>query len=136
MVNYSLLFNSVGFIWAVLSLFLLAFAWSRARKGVIRQHKLLMIILTCGGWLFIVLYLLRYSLSESRPEIVTNYIPWFAFHGTLGLIPLIGATLMVCSRIYLSAGHFNRHHAYYGRIFIILWVFTHLGGIFNIWLLK
>ena len=135
METYRIVFNSFGFFWAMLSLILLVYAWKCARQGKIGHHKPLMIILTGGGWLFIFLYLLRYSLAESKPEISADYIPWFVFHGTLGLIPLIGATIMVCSRLFLRAGHFNRHHKRYGQIFMILWMFTHVGGIFNIWLL-
>ncbi|MDP6343152.1 MAG: hypothetical protein QF491_06430, partial [Alphaproteobacteria bacterium] len=64
-----------------------------------------------------------------------QYIPWVALHGSLGLVPLIGATCLVAGRLMAGrnrfSGHFNRHHKAYGRTFIVVWVFTHLGGLFN-----
>ncbi len=65
----------------------------------------------------------------------SEYVPWMALHGSLGLVPLIGATCLVVGRLMTGRNkfstHFNQHHKAYGRTFIVVWSFTHLGGIFN-----
>ena len=95
-----------------------------------------MIFLTAGAWLFISSYLLRYSMPGYAPiEIPREYIPWIAFHGTVGLIPLFGSALLVWARVRgRSASHLNRHHRCYGRFLVPVWGFSHLGGILNFWL--
>ena len=69
-----------------------------------------------------------------------EYVPWMALHGSLGLVPLIGATCLVAGRLMAGrnrfSSHFNRHHKAYGRTFIVIWLFTHLGGIFNAFFLR
>ena len=95
-----------------------------------------MLFLTLGAWLFIAGYLLRYNQPGTLPEIDPVYIPWLALHGTLGLVPLVGATMLVVSRHRqgASVSHLNRQHRIYGRLFVLVWVFTHLGGIANYFL--
>ena len=127
-------FLIISTIWAVVALVLLIVAWRLARSGRTGLHRNIMILLTIGAWVFILNYLFvqRYGGGVSFPR---EYVPWIALHGTLGLIPLLGATCLVAGR--LTAGrsrlsdHFNRRHKSYGRILIVIWVFTHLGGIFN-----
>lgn len=88
------------------------------------------------AWLFIVSYLLRYRFPELNRDIPREYILWFAAHGTIALLPLIGASILVFARLRLSATqHFNRYHRQYARILVLLWLFTHFGGLFNLWLM-
>jgi len=121
--------------WAFLAMILLITSWRLARAGKTTAHRNIMILLTIGAWVFIINYIFMQRYSEGHGSIPREYIPWIAFHGTLGLIPLIGATCLVASRMMTGghrlAGHFNRQHKLYGRIFIAIWCFTHLGGMFN-----
>ena len=96
-----------------------------------------MVILTAGAWLFILSYLLRYFIpGYTSPAIPRHLIPWFALHGTVGLLPLFGATALVHARLKnQEKGFLNRRHKRLGRITASLWCFTHLGGIVNFWLL-
>ena len=133
------LFAQVSVAWGCLSLFLLWLAWRAAAAETWRLHRNLMCFLTAGAWIFIASYLVRYRQPDALPEIDPAYVPWLALHGTLGLVPLLGATVLVLARLRqrearAPASHFNRHHRLYGRLFIALWVFTHLGGIANYFL--
>ncbi len=128
--------------WGAISTGLLLFAWWSARQGNIRRHRLLMIVLTAAAWGFIAAYLSRYRSSGAGPQIPSEYIVWFAIHGSLGLIPLLGATILVCSRLLHGRrkdrrpSHLIRRHHIYGMVFVVLWLFTHVGGIANYWLLR
>jgi uncharacterized membrane protein YozB (DUF420 family) len=138
--NYSQLFSYFGFTWGIIAFCLLIFAWRSAVKGNTRRHRLLMIVLTGGAWLFIAAYLLRYRYPESIPDVPPELIPWLAFHGTVALIPLFGASSLVWARLTgdrvpEKSRHLNRYHRIYGRVIIILWCFTHIGGIANFWLI-
>ncbi len=129
------MFLIISTVWAVIALVLLVVAWWLARTGRIVLHRSIMILLTAGAWIFIVNYLLaqRYG-GEVRP-FPREYIPWIAVHGSMGLVPLIGGTCLVAGRLMTGrngfSAHFNRHHKAYGRTVIAVWLFTHLGGIFN-----
>ena len=140
---YTKIFFYGGFAWALVSTALLFVAWWFIRHGQVVRHKTVMIILVVGGWLFVSSYVLRYRIPDFiHIEVPRNMIPWLAFHGTIGLIPLIGATFLIWSR--LTGGdfetglraHLNRNHRKYGLTFLFLWVFTHFGGIANFFLLK
>lgn len=136
---YFQIFYYGGFIWAVIALILLLNAWESARKGNIVRHQLIMMILTLGGWIFILGYLVRYRFPEYIPNVPPEYIPWLAFHGSVGIVTLIGATYLVWGRLTQSRtpnrqSHVNKYHQIYGRIFIALWGFTHLGGLVNFFL--
>jgi len=138
--NYSQLFLLTGVIWAVIAFGLLIIAWHAAATGNIRRHRLIMLFSTAAAWLFIIGYLFQYRYPNSTPSIPPEYIPWLALHGTVALLPLLGAPFLVWARLrekLKPAGHyhFNRHHRLYGRVLIPLWCFTHLGGIMNFWLL-
>ncbi|MAE94476.1 MAG: hypothetical protein CL910_07440 [Deltaproteobacteria bacterium] len=130
------MFAQLSALWGVVSLGLLWLAWRAAVARRWSLHRNLMIFLTLGAWVFITSYLLRYGQPGAMPEIDPAYIPWLAIHGTLGLVPLFGASLLVISRLRHgpSASHLNRHHRLYGRSLMIVWVFTHLGGIANYFL--
>lgn len=144
MSNYGEVFLYIGVVWAFIALGLLLLAWRAAVHGNTRLHKRLMIFLTIMAWTFIVSYMLRYRIPGATPEIPPQYIPWIAFHGTVALIPLFGATCLVLARLLgarrghssKKENHFNRYHRYYCRVFMLLWAFTHLGGIVNFWLFK
>jgi len=130
------LFLYVGSAWAVIALGLLIVAWRAARANNIHLHRKIMIFLTSAAWIFLVLYLVRYRYPEMVTAIPPEYIPWIALHGTVALFPLIGATLMVISRWREQRNPqgdllLNRNHKWIGRILILLWCFTHLGGIAN-----
>ncbi|MBT6139729.1 MAG: DUF420 domain-containing protein [Rhodospirillaceae bacterium] len=132
-------FLIISTVWAVVALVLLTVAWWLARVGKTVPHRIIMILLTVGAWVFIINYIFgqRYGGGGSLPR---EYIPWMALHGSMGLVPLIGATCLVLGRLMTRRNkfstHFNRHHKAYGRTFIVVWIFTHLGGIFNAFFLR
>ncbi len=131
-----LTFHYGSLIWAVLSMALLLVAWQAAHQKQIARHKKLMILLTTMAWLFILSYLLRYRFPELNRPIPREYILWFALHGTVALLPLVGASCLLFARLRLSATHhFNRYHRRYALVLVPLWFFTHIGGLFNLWLL-
>ena len=108
-----------------------------AVEGKIRAHKGLMIFLTLGAWVFISGYFFNQSYDMREQTLPVAFIIWIAFHGTIGLLVLIGASGLVISRLRgrgrdaASESHFNRYHKLYGRALVVLWLFSHLGGIFN-----
>lgn len=94
-----------------------------------------MILLTVGAWIFIFNYIFAQRYGGDPTSFPREYVPWIALHGSLGLVPLIGATCLVLGRLMSGRNkfstHFNQHHKAYGRTFIVVWLITHLGGIFN-----
>jgi len=133
------LFSQLILIWAVLSLPLLFIAWWSAARGNTATHRGLMIFLTLAAWVFIISYLMQYRSPGEITPVPPEYVPWVAIHGTVGLLPLIGASILVWARLFQrrhpdSRLHLNRRHRIYGRVVIALWAFTHLGGIVNYWL--
>jgi len=94
-----------------------------------------MILLTVGAWIFILNYIFGWRYGGELGSFPRAYVPWMALHGSLGLVPLVGATCLVAGRLMTDRNrfsiHLNRHHKAYGRTFIVVWCFTHLGGIFN-----
>jgi uncharacterized membrane protein YozB (DUF420 family) len=129
------LFNIISTVWAVISFTLLLIAWRMAVAGKTKIHKYLMIFLTSGAWVFIASYLIQRPYGIADISLPREFIIWIAFHGTLGLILLIGATCLVVSRLRIKdnrpESHLNRHHKLYGKVFIVLWLFSHIGGVFN-----
>ncbi len=99
-----------------------------------------MILLTLGAWVFVINYVFVQRYGGGHASFPREYIPWIALHGSLGLVPLVGATCLVLARLVPGQNrfriHFNRHHKTYGRICILIWCFTHLGGIFNAFFLR
>lgn len=64
---------------------------------------------------------------------------WLAVHGFVGMLPIVGAVLLILARIRSHRStsgvvHLNRNHRRYGRVLVVLWVFTHLGGFVNYYL--
>lgn len=131
------LFLHLAITWGVLSFLLLIVAWRKGAKGNRADHKMLMIMLTVGSWLFVLSYLLHYIIpGYNIPAVPRSYVPWFAIHGTVALFPLFGATALIYARIGCSEESLlNRHHRLLGRVTAGLWCFTHLGGFVNFWLL-
>ncbi len=129
------MFLIISTVWAVIALVLLIVAWRLARVGRIVLHRNIMILLTVGAWVFILNYIFVQRYGGELWSFPREYIPWMALHGTLGLVLLIGATCLVVGRLMTGRNkfstHFNQHHKAYGRTIIVVWVFTHLGGIFN-----
>ena len=129
------MFLIVSTAWAVIALVLLILAWRLARAGGTILHRNIMVLLTVGAWVFVLNYLFVQRYSGEFGSFPREYVPWIAVHGSLGLIPLLGATCLVAGRFMPGrnrfSGHFNSHHKTYGRTFIAIWLFTHLGGIFN-----
>ena len=137
--NYSQVFGFLSLVWGVISLALLWIAWRAIVAEKLRLHRNLMVLLTVGAWLFIAGYLAHYRQPSTLPQMDPAYVPWIALHGTLGLVPLVGATVLVSARYRQRADtrtvlHLNRHHRRYGRVFLAVWAFTHVGGIVNYWL--
>ena len=128
-------FLIISTTWAVIALVLLIVAWRLARAGRIALHGNIMILLTVGAWIFIVNYIFVQRYGGEFGSFPNEYIPWMALHGSLGLVPLIVAPCLVAGRLMTDRNkfstHFNQHHKAYGRTFIVVWFFTHLGGIFN-----
>ncbi len=130
------IFLNVSLLWTVLAFFLLLLSWRLAGLGMRQRHRQLMMFLTLAAWVFIGVYLWQSSQPRPLLEISENFILWLAFHGTLGLIALLGATALVVARLWQerhpdSHLYLNRHHKLYGLIFISLWLFTHIGGVIN-----
>ncbi len=128
-------FLIVSTAWAVIALALLIIAWRLAHAGKIGPHRTIMILLTVGAWIFIVNYVFLQRYGGDLRSFPREYVPWMALHGSLGLIPLFGATCLIAARPTKDRNkfsvHFNRHHKRYGRTFIAIWCFTHRGGIYN-----
>ena len=138
MALYSKIFMYAGLLWGVISFCLLIAAWLLAVRRDIKNHRFIMIILTVGAWIFILSYLLRnYLPGATAIEIPRHLVPWIAFHGTLGLVPLFGSTMLVFARLRRGpTSHINRLHRLYGRVLVPIWCFTHIGGILNFFLFK
>lgn len=130
-------------VWGVVAMMLLLTAWWYALQRRCKWHKRLMFFLTIGAWLFIVSYMFRYYMPATVPLTIPRHLYlWFAVHGTMGMFSLISASILVWSRINQGQWfcnfhqHLNNRHILYGRILIIVWTLTHIGGIANYWLLK
>ena len=90
-----------------------------------------MIFLSIAGLIFTIVYLVKQTWYAPL-QLPDSYYPWLVIHGISGLISIIGAFTLIIARLYAKPKHyFNRHHRHYGRIFICLWVFAHLGGLYN-----
>jgi uncharacterized membrane protein YozB (DUF420 family) len=133
-------FLIISTAWAVVALALLIIAWWLARIGRTGLHRNIMVFLTIGAWIFVVNYIFLQRYAGDLASFPREYVPWMALHGSLGLIPLFGATCLIAGRLIAGKNkfnvHFNRHHKSYGRIFIAIWFFSHLGGIFNAFFLR
>lgn len=134
--SYQQMFHYGSLFWALLSMLLLCWAWYAIRHHQVQYHKRLMLLLSAMAWLFMLSYLLRYSFPELNRPVPREHILWFALHGTVALVPLLGASCLLFARMRLAtAHHLNRQHKRYGLLILATWFFTHMGGVYNLWLL-
>ena len=130
------LFLNLSLAWTLVAMILLLFSWRLARYGNRRRHRQLMLFLTLAAWVFIAIYLWQSRQPRPLLQVKEEYILWLIVHGVAGLMALLGATALVLARLWQAKYpennlHLNRHHKLYGRIFISLWLFTHIGGAIN-----
>jgi len=130
------LFLNVSLLWTLIASLLLAVSWRLAYIGNRQRHRQIMIFLTLAAWGFIGVYV--WQSQRSQPLLATKeeYVLWLTVHGVIGLIALLGVTALLLARLWQekypeSNGYLNRHHKIMGRIFISLWLFTHIGGVVN-----
>ncbi len=131
-------FSLAGGVWGATSFILLVIAWRAAAACNIRLHRPLMLLLIAGAWVFLAAYLSKYSRHDGASSELPSYlILWLAAHGTIALVPLFGATMLVWARLTGTKApggirrHLNKNHRSYGRVLAGLWLFTNAGGIFN-----
>ncbi len=107
-------FHAISIVWALISFSLLILAWRFAAVGRISLHRNLMLFLSAGAWVFIASYLFQRPHAAQATAFPREYIPWIAFHGTMGLLVLLGATCIVVSRLRRRDGgqqsHLNQYH--------------------------
>lgn len=126
------MFLTLSTIWSFLALCLLIYAWISIKRGKVLVHRRIMIMLTLAAWLFIIAYLSGDQGSLQRDEIDSGQIVWLAIHGMGGLIVLLGASMLALSRLFAKGSQvINRHHRMVGRVVMLVWSFTHIGGIVN-----
>ncbi len=130
------LFLNISLVWTLVAFLILLVSWRLANFGNRQRHRQLMIFLTLAAWIFIAVYLWQSQRPQPLVGIKEEYILWLVFHGVIGLIALLGATALVFARLWQekhaeSDLYLNRHHKVYGRVFISLWLFTHIGGVIN-----
>lgn len=100
-----------------------------------------MIMMVIGSWLFVVSYLLRYLIPGEMPQLPSPImLVWLSIHGSIALIPLVGGSLMAWARMHKGqaplAQRINQNHQKLGKTIVPIWLFTHIGGIANYWLLS
>ncbi len=143
--SYEVIFSVVGHVWGVAACFLLIISvlliW-KDKERFERCHKSMMYLMVLGGWLFVLLYLSGYYFRSVPVSVPHSFVPWFALHGTLALVALFGATLLLLTRKTDDrlqrtglVANLNARHRLYGRVVALLWLFTHIGGIINLYIL-
>ncbi len=139
--SFTELSMNFGLGWSVLSIVFLLLAWYDATHSNSSRHRTIMIFMVLGSWLFVISYLLRYLIPGEMPSLPDPLmLTWLTVHGSIALIPSIGGPLMIWAR-YQKGGsplaqRINQSHRKIGRIIIPVWLFTHMGGIANYWLLS
>ncbi len=139
--SFTELSMNFGLGWSVLSIGFLLLAWYDATQSNSSRHRTIMIFMVLGSWLFVISYLLRYLIPGEMPSLPDPLmLTWLTVHGSIALIPSIGGPLMIWAR-YQKGGsplaqRINQSHRKIGRIIIPIWLFTHMGGITNYWLLS
>lgn len=128
-------------LWALIALLLLWLAWRAARRSDTRIHRRYMLIVVAMAWVFFEAWMM---MSLRYPQMVVavpeNMASWVLLRNLVSVIPLVGATLLLLARWRRSGptellGHFNTHHRTYGKVFILLWCFSYIGGLLNTLLL-
>jgi uncharacterized membrane protein YozB (DUF420 family) len=143
--TYEKIFSVVGNLWGVAACVLLIIAWIAIYRDKERHetlHRRVMIVMTVGGWAFVLLYLSGAYLRTTPLSVPRSTVPWIAAHGTVALLTLSAATLLTWARLTRKEvdtvrlrAHLNRRHTLYGRIIVLLWFFSHAGGVANLYLL-
>ncbi len=138
--SFTELSMNFGLGWSLLSIVFLLLAWYDATQSNTSRHRTIMIFMVLGSWLFVISYLLRYLIPGEMPSLPDPLmLTWLTVHGSIALIPSIGGPLMIWARYQKRdsslAQRINQQHRKIGRIIIPVWLFTHLGGITNYWLL-
>ena len=138
----------MGSVWGVAACALIIVSVLLVRRDKERFekcHKWMMYTMVGGGWLFVLLYFAGYYFKSEPIDMPRSLVPWFAVHGTLALVALLGATLLLTTRdtaeedLPFGTGlvaSLNNRHRLYGSIIVLLWLFTHIGGIVNLYLLR
>ncbi len=97
-----------------------------------------------GGWGFVQLYLSGTFLRSVPLTVPKSLALWLAIHGTIALATLLGSSLVLLTRKIGEKtktnpvgfrARFNARHRFYGWIFVLLWVFTHVGGVVNLYII-
>ena len=141
-----MVFFAVSALWGVAACLLLVWAWVVIRinkERFERLHRRVLTVMTSGGWAFVLFYLFGVRLRSNRASVPPEIAPWLAAHGAIALMTLFGATILVWARLtgrgdrdpLIFRARLNASHAGYGRVVALLWLLSHLGGIFNLYLI-
>lgn len=128
------LFLALSALWGALALPLLLLAWHAARQGRTQLHRRLMVLVLAGTWTFVAAYLLFYRHHPDKAPVAEHMVLWLRVHGLLGLLATLGASALLLGRSlpkWAASSWLNRHHRRLGRIAVVLWLVTYLGGLFN-----
>lgn len=125
-----------GNLWAVAALLLLWFGWRAAKRRDIRIHKRLMIVVVAMSLIAFEAWLMSFRYPQLAMTVPEGMEIWIYMVRIVSIIPLVGATLMLIARWRNSRpeellGHFNTHHQAYGKVFILIWGFGFMAGLFN-----
>ncbi len=134
-----------GFAAILISLVLLSSAYIAARKKNYNAHKWLMLFAVSTNLTFLILYIIRW-LTEGDTKFggpssifYFVYIPVLIIHILTALISVFFVSKQVwlgLMKTKISAdgkiafiGKFRKIHRYIGKIAIIIWIFSFIGGI-------
>jgi len=132
------IFINGGAAWGIASIIMILLAWRAIRQKKETTHRKLLIILVTGSWIFVLVYFIYKLSPESQVNLPENMLIWLAVHGFIAVLTLALASIQLFVRLknYNAENHFIKHHVTYGRWILPLWIFTHLGGLMNAWLLS
>jgi uncharacterized membrane protein YozB (DUF420 family) len=135
------LFLQIATWWAVLAIVAMVAAVVAIRRNNTTLHRRLLLFLVLGGWAFTSFYILGYRGDMAlRAHYSESFNLWLRVHGTIAVLTLLGATLLVWARyvgarkgpLFFLRGVFNSNHRVIGRVTALFWLFTHLGGLYNV----
>ena len=141
--SFSEFFTFYSYLWGFSSILLAIYAWCAVAGGGRMVHRAVMTFLVAGGWFFVALYLYNNGFASHSGHLPTNARIWFALHGIFALSTLLLATSMAWARLTSSRegdsgirASLNSAHIGLGRVVLTLWIFTHAGGIVNLYYLS